>query len=475
MTNTYIDPVQFTNLVKEFSLNDHDTEQLLLDFNKLLHTLESSDLLMHEVIFHAQGLPYQLPDNPDASVEYGMILYWIQHPPELLEKIIKDIGIPQWFWEMFKSAAPKPTVTDKQYTFLLDRIYKHNGIVAPDGTILGKSQYEQLDEKWLYAFANYLLNLTPLADIAPFGKTPYCEAMQAGQHDKVRIMIIGDWGTGQYNEGGGYDPAQEIIDRVSVLKPDYLIHLGDVYYAGTELRLPPFEEQQNFLNLWPKLPEKHSFTLNSNHEMYGGANGYFNIALGRCPKKDTPFSHQKGTSYFALSFGDWVIVGLDAAYHDPSSLYMQGGLGDQKKYPHQYSFLKQVTTNAKKVLLLTHQTGMNTKGDTALQLWQDISGIIKPDLWYWGHEHLGVVYNEQSYLGKHQVKARCVGHSAIPFGDAWELPEQDGVEWYAHTPAGITNKSNLMKNGFALLTLRLDGSVTEEIYETGNEHPVWTG
>jgi len=52
---------------------------------------------------------------------------------------------------------------------------------------------------------------------------------------------------------------------------DYIVHLGDVYYAGTELAPPPGEEMQHFLQMWPAMPPGRSFTLNSNREMYGGA------------------------------------------------------------------------------------------------------------------------------------------------------------------------------------------------------------
>jgi hypothetical protein len=434
--------------------------------------LEDSDKLMHEVILRAQGKLYTLPDDKDASVEYGLILYWIQHPPELLTEILHKIGVPDWLWDAITYVAPKPAVTTGQYDFITRQVEDGKVIIAPDGSVIGEGTYELLDKKWLYAFGNYLLNLAYPSDIAPFGTSPFSGTMSAGKDGKVRIMVIGDWGTGNFDEGGGYNPAKEILDRVNTLQPDYLFHLGDVYYSGTQDRLPPGEEQSNFLDLWPKLPAERCFTLNSNHEMYGGANGYFNVALGRDTRTGTPFNHQKGTSYFSLKFGDWIIVGLDAAYHDPSSLYMQGSLGDPAKFPHQYAFLKETVAGAKKVMLLSHQTAMSTDGKTALQLWLDVKDIVSPDYWYWGHIHLGIVYSDSSCLGGENVKARCVGHSAVPFGDAWGLEDDDCVSWYANTPIGTPETENLNRNGFALLTLGSDGSIEEAFYETGNSDPV---
>jgi hypothetical protein len=39
-----------------------------------------------------------------------------------------------------------------------------------------------------------------------------------------------------------------------------------------ELRMPLLTEEENryFLSMWPPMPPQRSFTLNSNHEMYGG-------------------------------------------------------------------------------------------------------------------------------------------------------------------------------------------------------------
>ena len=99
-------------------------------------------------------------------------------------------------------------------------------------------------------------------------------------------------------------------------KPHLTIHLGDVYYAGTG-----DQEQHQFVNLWPK-GSIGSLALNSNHEMYSGANPYFKAIAG------SPFGLQNGCSYFALENNNWVIVGLDSAYFSPEDgLYMDGSLG----------------------------------------------------------------------------------------------------------------------------------------------------
>jgi len=96
-----------------------------------------------------------------------------------------------------------------------------------------------------------------------------------------------DWGT-------GLTESDLVMARLTTHNPAYLIHLGDVYYAGTKKE----ERGPFFLAHWPTTPEGRSFTLNSNHEMYSGGHGYFNVALA-----DTRFKAQCGTSYFRVGDG----------------------------------------------------------------------------------------------------------------------------------------------------------------------------
>ena len=80
----------------------------------------------------------------------------------------------------------------------------------------------------------------------------------------ARLAIIGDWGTGA-------DVATNVLQQVAALKPDVLLHLGDVYYAGTEN-----EAKTNFLDICGSvLGNIPIYTLCGNHDMYSGGNGYY--------------------------------------------------------------------------------------------------------------------------------------------------------------------------------------------------------
>jgi hypothetical protein len=116
----------------------------------------------------------------------------------------------------------------------------------------------------------------------------------------TRLAIVGDWGTG--------DPvAINLMQQVANLHPDVLIHLGDVYYAGT-----PSEEQGNFLDICREfLGSKVAiFSLCGNHDMYSGGNGYYWLVdqLGQ------------QASYFCLQNENWQFLAMDTGHNDNDPL-----------------------------------------------------------------------------------------------------------------------------------------------------------
>jgi hypothetical protein len=135
--------------------------------------------------------------------------------------------------------------------------------------------------------------------------------------------------------------------------------------------------------------------INSNHEMYSGGYGYFDIVLPR---------FNQAASYFAMQNKDWLIVGLDTAYVD------------HNMDPKQVTWLEQLVNGRghRKVVLFSHQqlfsrldnqgTGLKAKLD-ALLAGRTITA------WYWGHEHQCVLYDKHADWG---LFARCLGNGGIP-------------------------------------------------------------
>jgi hypothetical protein len=308
------------------------------------------------------------------------------------------------------SAAPRgPAAHDSWYRRVVDRLFEHSR--------LGAGRYEDLDARWLSALV-HRLETTPVE--FPRG-TP--EVIQIP--DRVKLAIAGDWGTGL--------PESDLVGaQMARARPDYMIHLGDVYYAGTP------DEERRYVERWPGDPGR-SLTLNSNHEMYGGGHGYFGVALAHAK-----FALQRGLSYFALRNQHFVIIGLDSAYHDTTFLYDRGKLDDV-----QLAFLRQLAAGAgdRKVILLTHHNGLGLD-DLPTALWsQVVSTVNRPMLWIWGHLHAGIAHWPQQ-----QVSGRCVGHGGIPY-TPFTADEQGSYLWAEGGSANDALEPGRALNGFYLLEL----------------------
>lgn len=396
-------------------------------------------------------------DTEPGATQYGLALYLMDTRHPVLRRLL---GLPQTqitpaMLEQWKVEVEGP------------------GAIDYDGSLIATSKFGNLDASWVSALIYYIalkLDVREVSSWAQFGTTPATISVTG---DTVRIALVGDWGTGPWTDGTVDYPALKVIDQVKSQAPDYTIHLGDVYYAGTAGFFDSDEEVTNFVNSWVS-GSQGSFMLNSNHEMYSGAQGYFGKGL-----KAAPFAAQQNTSYFALQSDKWIIIALDTAYYDKSSLFMNGALTDD----NQINFIKSLNTTGKKVIVITHHNPTNVQGTSTAQLplWNQLVSALgrPPDFWYWGHVHNAVVYSDQSFPAQNGgVKARCVGHGAIPFGVAYGLQNADGsnipsVEYFAHELLSSVyedtdvQQSKRVLCGFAMLTLGPDSISEQLIDQTG--------
>ena len=402
---------------------------------------------------------------------------------------IRDLGLP-------KSQINMP-LTDGATSFesILESILDF--LVAEDGTLYFMSKYCQLDVMWTvvllyYAFYKYIYP----KGVHPFVVKPQGEPKPTLPPLNAKIAIIGDWGTGAWKDGKlSKAPAQLVVDGVEALKPDYVIHLGDVYYAGTSN-----EERRNLVGLLKDKALGKLYTMNSNHEMYDGANGLYKEAIA-----SGLFPDQLGRTFFSIDIGDWILVGLDSAYFDDSALYMDGSLYKDKDTSPQYKFLNAISKQGKPILLMTHHNGIGIKDHkftVNTKLWNQVTDCLDgnmPDLWYWGHVHNGIVYNTEklsfpdtkipkSTTGK-IPQFRCCGHASIPFGNGSGFYTKEGgkkvmrdeLEYYAHTPLNASDPTLSQRervlNGFAVIDIN-GSEIIETFYEVSNANPkpkaVWS-
>jgi hypothetical protein len=211
--------------------------------------------------------------------------------------------------------------------------------------------------------------------------------------DNGRIAILGDWGTNLY----GAPVSAASISRAGGY--EMVLHLGDVYYSGTET-----EVQQRFLQAWPGGAGKISRALNANHEMYSGGYAYFDHVLP---------SFGQGSSYFALQNYNWLFVGLDTACtdHDLDS--------------RQIAWFKSVVQQAgpRKLVLFSHHQPFSRLDAQGPKLQAALADLLRSKAitaWYWGHEHNCIIYDAHASFG---LLGRCVGHGGIPSPRKSEVTE----------------------------------------------------
>jgi len=220
----------------------------------------------------------------------------------------------------------------------------------------------------------------------------------------AKVAIVGDWATGQ-------PEAKNLLAQIARKNPDVVIHLGDIYYSGTD-----FEVENYFYNIWSdtlKLPSTKipTFSLAGNHDMFCGGAPYYSLI----DKLGQP------ASYFCLRNDDWQFLALDTGLHDSKP----DGTSATFLEATEVEWLKDKLQNGpprRNVLLSHHQLfsafedicGQVANGTLAAQLSPVLPQI---DIWFWGHEHNQVIYKK--FMG---VLARCIGHGAFPIASD-EIPK----------------------------------------------------
>ncbi len=320
--------------------------------------------------------------------------------------------------------------------------------VLGDGQVrFADTTYDSTDPDWAYTY--YAWDVTE-------GRQPSFPTAPAviEVDDEITLALLGDW-------GGGNAASRAVAKAARALSPRYWVHLGDVYFAGTNYD-GSFEsdyQKENFLDVWPGAL-KFSFALNSNHDMYAHGVGYFETTL-----RSSVFAAQQQCSYFAIHNRHFRVIGLDTAYfcRDRSgSGFQSGTLGPTGKGTQADFLMNQAAAAAESgqyLVLLTHHGGLKVDGSAPTPLAHEVVGQIQAGgysdnvTWYWGHEHVGAVYTDCTVDGI-SISGRCCGHGCIPWGIATALdnPQVTWLETHVKKPG----PDYFVANGFA--TLEFDGS-----------------
>jgi len=271
--------------------------------------------------------------------------------------------------------------------------------------------------------------------------------------DNARIALFADWGTGLYG-APAITKCIEGLDRC-----DVVLHLGDTYYSGEN-----DEIRDRLIGNWPNRPAGTiNRSLNGNHEMYSGGEGYFQALSS---------FFQQPASCFALQNSQWILVCLDTAYQDFNL--------DEKQVAWVNSIVNAAGT--RRLLLFSHHQPFSQLDDQGPNLQIALADLLNTQrihAWFWGHEHRLVLYDPHPTWG---FKGRCIGHGGFPaFRE--DLPDAHGnvYQWLILPAQPQAPKAQLLDGpnfwipqepeGFSphgYVVLDFDGDTVWETYRVPN-------
>ena len=280
--------------------------------------------------------------------------------------------------------------------------------------------------------------------------------------DRMRIMIVGDWGSGIPRAQKVAAEMRSVIDdgKLQGLQ-QHVIHLGDIYYSGWER-----EVKNRFLNYWPvyatEADEIASWSLNGNHEMYSGGHAYYTTLLGDSRFRGHKNSNGENSSMFSLFNSNWRILGLDSAWEehklkDPQPQWIR----DQ---------VREAEQAGQKVMLLSHHQLFSPFEKGGEHMAAALSNLLQsPSIhsWFWGHEHRCALYRSHMNI----AFARLVGHGGVPVYQ-WKkqsdsVPDPAFYEYRSRFKVGLEQWALF---GFAVLDFDGSNIVVRYINEDGLEH-----
>ncbi len=233
--------------------------------------------------------------------------------------------------------------------------------------------------------------------------------------ENATVALIADWGTGT-------PEARALLERVAAHRPDVLIHLGDVYYSGTESEYTQylFNPINEVLGRGPSRPLP-VLGLTGNHCMYSGGDPFYAMIDKLNQPPLAPPGQMQTHSFFSLRSSGWQILGMDTGLHDSDVFDVAKDLTYLE--PSELAWHKNqiATAGGRRTILLSHHQlfsafsaiGPESNGDRSMNTllqsqFDDVLGQV--EAWLWGHEHNLEIYAPYAGL----TRGRCIGCSAVP-------------------------------------------------------------
>lgn len=263
--------------------------------------------------------------------------------------------------------------------------------------------------------------------------------------DVMRIAVFGDAGFRGQAQSNVIDSIRE---RHRSAAFDLLIHLGDVYFAGSDNEffhhfLAPFKK------IGPRL-----LTLVGNHDLYFGCEGF----LSAMDVLDQP------GRYFCVENPHWRIACLDTAL-PADHIRRNSGLIDKG----QLAWLDRTldTEDGKATVLMSHHYIISGWAETSDGLRRQLASRLRRVFsWYWGHEHTCATYGRKpgGFYGA------CVGNGA--FLEVRKPPSRKPApSWYAKGNCTCyQDQSKFWPHGFLELELHAKMIIERYHLEGGESH-----
>lgn len=237
-------------------------------------------------------------------------------------------------------------------------------------------------------------------------KDPNCYRLP----ETCKIALVSDWATGTKSSFA-------VLKSIATHKPEYFIHLGDVYYSG---RLS--EHKNNLVEpIQRYLPNTRYFTTPGNHDYYSGSKGI----------KYSLKSMGQNASYFSLYNSKIQFEGLDTGFNDSNcfdtlveTAHNTSVVATENNW-HQQRV--QVCKNSgRKLCFLSHHMVVspwtpagnigNKTSPVNPALWEQYSSVMTDiDLWFYGHDHSFAILDPYTYRGTTLERPRMIGNGSAQY------------------------------------------------------------
>ncbi|MFN8345260.1 MAG: metallophosphoesterase [Spirosomataceae bacterium] len=271
--------------------------------------------------------------------------------------------------------------------------------------------------------------------------------------DRTQIALLSDWASDT--------PESDRIGAiVASLKPDYSIHLGDIYFVGA-----PSEVHDNFTGpkaSWPR-GKWGSLALSGNHEMYSNGDAFFKNLLPTMGVREGGQVREQKAVFFCLENDCWRIIGLDTGYTSVERPFLEIlSPPDCHLRREQVRWLRHQlrlddSNDRRGIIFLSHHPPFSSFRKAypkpAQQLSQLFGRYLRPVLWVWGHEHRLAGYNRRE-INRLPIDGRCIGHGGMPVEIDGPRVADESLLFHDRRRRTNLRRIGIGYNGFAWLTFQ---------------------